>query len=203
MLYAKSIQKRIHMFLAYVTRKAPTISSILWLDMLWLYSHSLCDQQNLLKLAHFPIDNKRSKSPSAIHRLFRIRLCPMLILSQPAFVKGPRTSQLCTFDHCPHCMCHELHASISSRNTCPKHIIDMPEDTEKKAAQKKIKCRKIQKCPRAQRDNLKLNPQRLWPNENFLAGMFSPCCSDMEFPQQIYNMNACGSTIVKFLDQKF
>ena len=44
----------------------------------------------------------------------------------------------------------------------------MPEDTE---------------VPKGPSDNLKLQ------NEHFLrvAGTFSPCCGDMEFPQQIYN----------------
>jgi hypothetical protein len=45
-------------------------------------------------------------------------------------------------------MCHEFHKSIFGK-TCPKKI-DMPEDTEKNVSQKKVKCQKILKCPRAQ-----------------------------------------------------
>ena len=54
------------------------------------------------------------------------------------------------------------------RKKCVSKEGEMPEDTE---------------VPKGPSDNLKLQ------NEHFLrvAGTFSPCCGDMEFPQQIYN----------------
>ena len=93
-LYAKSIQKSIHMFLAYATREAPTIS--------YLSAALTCFGSTLIlsvisktftaSTFIFPWTTNDDKSPSAIHGLFWIRLCHVLLLSQPAFLKDLRIS---------------------------------------------------------------------------------------------------------------
>ena len=83
-----------HMFLAYLTREAPTIS--------YLSAALTCFGSTLIlsvisktftaSTFIFPWTTNDDKSPSAIHGLFWIRLCHVLLLSQPAFLKDLRIS---------------------------------------------------------------------------------------------------------------